>query len=291
MEKSMKGAVKILVLFTFFGLFSFFASAAKADVLQSTKTVFYFQKEGRALNQPVEFTVKCYGTGLRDKKDELYKVSELSENCEAYGCGFDYNLTGYQASIKYCDLEGKVNGKEFKIDKFLEEPLDGLECRGANTGLWNLSRNGKYYKEVPEYKECMETIRKEYYSDNGKFTCHQYLIEVPKNECGGYGWITIDGVCYKFSDKTNTCIEEKGRKEILCNQYLEDVSSQVERNKQGFAFDLICETEVDISNGTGENQQQEAEPISIAKFSNEGFFNRVINFVRCGFLRLFGKTC
>lgn len=289
----MQNIIKILIIGI---LFFSFASMVKADAgPPSTQTTFYFQKDGQLFVRPVKFTVKCYGTSVMNNTGELLKISEISETCRAYGCKYETTsiFSIYRKIVKYCDLEGETDGNKFIISDFLGPSMSGLNCHGAD---YDISTGNKYYKETSRYKNCMDTIRKEYYPDDENFVCHQYLAEVPKDECGGYGWITINGKCYKFTDKTRACIAEKDQKEELCRQYLEDVTIKLERNEDGFVIDSICEAKINIPSAiAADDQQVEPTPEPDLKVSpptpQKNLFIRIIDSIKCFFLRLFGKSC
>ena len=292
MKSMRKAFLALIILATFLISSLVMPHLALADVgPPSTQTTFYFQKNGQPFIQPVKFTVKCYGTNEMGNSDKLLKISEFSETCRAYGCKYDTSsiFSTYKKIVKYCDLEGETDGNKFTIGDFLEPSMSGLSCHRIN---YDISTGDKYYKETAKYKNCMNTIRKEYYPDNENFVCHQYLVEVPKDECGGYGWITIDDKCYKFTDKTKACIAEKDQKENLCKQYLEDVTIELERNKDGFVFDSICEAKINIPSAIIENDQQvESMPAVNPPAPQKNFFIRIIDPIKCFFFKLFGKSC
>lgn len=285
----MQNATKILVIGI---LFFSFVSTVKADVgPPSSQTAFYFQKDGQPFTQPVKFTVKCYGTSAMSDTDKLLKISEISEMCQAYGCKYDTSnvFEVYRQNIRYCDLEGEVNGKEFIVNDFLAPSMSGLNCRRADYDIYT---GDKFYKETAKYKNCMESVRKEYYPDDKNFICHESLVEVSKSECAGYGYITINDICYKFTSETYACIAEKDQKEKLCRQYLEDVSSKLERKKDGYVFDQICEAKINIPSTIAENDQQAGPtPVVNPPAPQKNLFIRIIDFIKCFFFKLFGKSC
>lgn len=282
--KDMQNATKILVL----GIL-FFVSTVKADVAPSfSQTTFYFQKEGQPFLQPLKFTIKCYGTSAIGDTEKLLKISEMSEICQTYGCKYDTSnvFEVYRENIRYCDLEGKINGKKFIVNDFLGPSMSKLNCREAE---YDIHIDDKFYKETSRYKNCMESIRKEYYPDDKNFICHRYLVEVPKEECGGYGWIIINEKCYKFTEKADACIAAMEQKKKLCNQYLEDVTSKLERRKDGFVFDLLCETKINIPSNIDKDNHRQTEVRSPSLQKN--FFIRIIDLIKCFFFKLFGKSC
>jgi len=303
----MKTATKILIVLTLCLLFAGFTGIVKANVAPPTQqTTFYFQQNGQPITQPVKFNIKCYGTSFfRDEKksseSEMLKISELSENCLSYGCKFDTSniFEVYGKDIKYCTLDGDVNGQKFTVDKFLGDNLSELSCHGAD---YTISTDGKYYKETSQYNECKKNVYREYYPQGngevtGDFLCYKSLVEVPKNECAGYGYITINDVCYKFTSETYACIAEEDRKTKACDQYLEDVTEKLAKDKEGNPFKEICEAKVnvpvEISNTNKNNQQaSNVQPITPTEQPHKkNIFSRIIDFFKCTFLKIFGKSC
>lgn len=212
----MQSAIKIVIAVI---LFFSFASMVRADVAPPSKlTTFYFQKDGQPLTQPVEFTIKCYGTSLMDSTNKLLKISEFLETCQTYGCKFETSniFEAYGQSTKHCDLEGEANGEKFMVKDFLGKNMSGLNCHRAD---YTISSGDKYYKETPEYKNCMDAVRKEYYPDDENFTCHKSLVEVPKSECKGYGYITINNLCYINSQAKpkRVFLKKKGKRNFVKN--------------------------------------------------------------------------
>lgn len=268
---------------------------AKADVAPPSKlTTFYFQKDGQPFTQQVKFTVKCYGTSAMDSANELLKISEFSETCQAYGCKFDTSnvFEVYRQNTKYCDLEGEANGEKFVDKNFLGANISELSCHRAD---YTISTGDKYYKETPKYKDCMDAVHKEYYPDGENFICHKSLVEVPKNECAGYGYIIKDGICYKFTSETNSCITGMDQKQNLCKQYLEDMTTKLVKDKNGHPFEGICETKINVptsilNNQPTQNKNIEPSPL-VEQPQSKSIFIRIIDFFRCSFFKLFGKSC
>lgn len=272
-----------------------FVGIAKADAGPPSKqTAFYFQKNGQPFMQPVKFTVKCYGASAMDSASKLLKISEFSETCQTYGCKFDTSnaFEVYRQNTKYCDLAGEANGEEFAAKDFLGANMSGLSCHRAD---YTISTGDKYYKETPGYKDCLAAVQKEYYPDGENFICHKSLVEVPKNECGGYGYIIKNDICYKFTSETNTCIAEMDQKKNLCKQYLEDMTAKLAKDKNGYPFEEICGVKINIPASISNEQlpqKQNPEPTLPAEPpQSKNIFIRIIDFFRCSFLKLFGKSC
>lgn len=285
-------------------LFFPFVEIVKADIAPPTRlTTFYFQKDGQPFTQPVKFTIKCYGTDVinRDISSifryfKSLKISEFSETCQTYGCKYDTSnvFEAYRQNTKYCDLEGEVNGEKFTAKGFISANISGLNCHRPD---YTMSTGDKYYKETPKYKSCMDAVYKEYYPDNKNYICDKFLVEVPKSECKGAGYdntvgnnyTIIDNICYKSTNETHACIDGRVRKENLCEQYYEDVTSKLAKDKNGYSFEEICETKIKVpANISSKQQPQNVEPTSSIEQPQSTL---IINFFRCSFLKLFGKSC
>lgn len=267
-----------------------FGGMAKADMAPPSQlTNFYFQKDGQPFMQSVNFTVNCYGEDTM-VGDEILKISETSETCQVYGCKFDTSniFEVYRQNTKYCDLEGEVGDEKFAVKDFLVasgSDMAGLDCRWDNTSNIQFSGDDKYYKETPQYKNCMNIVNKEYPAYNGPF-CYKFLQEALKSECGKPGYLTFNGGCYRATNESYQCQVDMNKKEKLCRQYLEDVSSKIIRDKKGYPFDKICEIRVNLPANILNNKTLKTEPIQ-----SKGFFNSIINFFKCPFLKLFGRSC
>ncbi|MBU0999831.1 hypothetical protein KKE78_00345, partial [Patescibacteria group bacterium] len=164
---------------------------------------------------------------------------------------------------------------------FLGADMSGLSCHRAD---YTISTSDRYYKDTAEYKECTDAVQKEYYPDNENFICHKSLVEVPKSKCKGYGDITIDDICYKFTSETKACIVGMDKKKNLCEQSLEDVTSKLAKDEKGYPFEEICEVKVNVP--------ENIEPALPAEYpQSNNIFIRIIDFFRCSFGKLFGKSC
>lgn len=219
-----------------------------ADSALRTETVYNFLQDGRPYQRPIDFEIQCFGTRPNyfgeEKEQKVEKIVDETGDCQEYGCRFEHNLFGYHAHIQYCDLNGETQGQQFTVKNFAGDNLNDLQCHPNDNRTYDIQNSAGYFKSTPEYDQCMEVVRKEYYPDGNNFICHQYLEPTTEGECSGYGCISIDGQMYRFSEKTNQCIAEMDGKEEACDKYLQDVSSVVE--KQGLDFDQICEVNIDL---------------------------------------------
>lgn len=267
-----------------------FVGMVKADIAPPSElTTFYFQKNGQPFTWPVNFTVKCYGKEAM-VGDKILKISEISETCQTYGCKFDTSnaFEVYAQNTDYCDLEGEVDGEKFTIKDFLvasASEMNGLSCNWYNSANTQFSGDDRYYKETPQYKDCMGAVNKEYPPDHGPF-CYKFLQEALKSECGKPGYLNLNGGCYRATNESYQCEVDKIQKEKLCRQYLEDVSSKIVKDKDGYPFNKICETKINLPANISNKQQPQIERAQV-----KSIFIQIINFFRCPFRKLWGRFC
>lgn len=292
------------------------ARMVKADAAPISRQItLYFQQNGQPITRPITFSIKCYGTIFsrisEDKSVEskdILKISELSENCPIYGCKFDISniFEVYRKNIKYCNLEGDIGGQKFTMGKFLGDKLTELSCREAD---FTTSKGGKYYKETPQYKECMKDVYREYYPQGngevrGDFLCSQYttadkmiptdISTEPNGPCYRIGYAIKNNICYGIPPAFFDCTEGSRTKTEICNKYLEDTTTKLAKNEDGYPFYKICEAEVDVPASISIVDDQQTSDISLTasdKQPHENIFNRIINFFKCTFLKIFAKTC
>jgi len=126
----------------FFVLFLLTAPALWADISFPTVTKVYFEKGGQPYHHPVDFTITCFGYTWRppnfvQKKPGTYtpeNVFSVSAKCPDYGCQFDENYYMNYRHTDYCNVEGKTEGKDFKIENYAADPVDFSACKGAKNG-------------------------------------------------------------------------------------------------------------------------------------------------------------
>jgi len=129
---------KFFVILTVFGVS---LSSAYADVMTRTITNVYFEKGGKAHNEPVSFTVNCYGYSwlpgtIVEMQPGTYipkKVFSFSADCPQYGCEIYESYYLNYRHIDYCDLEGETEGERFVIRKFASSPIDSCESLFDNS--------------------------------------------------------------------------------------------------------------------------------------------------------------
>ena len=302
--------IMIILCFSFVGI-------ARADSGPLTRqTTFYFQQNGQPVTQAVTFNIKCYGTSMMGSGNKLLKISEISEICQEYGCKFNTNnlFEVYRQNTEYCDIEGEVNGQKFFVSNFVGDNLSELNCRYAD---YDISNDGRYYRETPEYKSCYNAVVKEYYpswngekdGNLGKFLCDQYktyeklipttISTEPNGPCYHREYIIKDDICYQIPQDYFDCTAEMSAKKALCKQeqYLEDVTSELAMDSNGYLFEQICEIIVNIpapdSVSNVNNQENlNTQPTQITnEQSYKNIFSQIGDFFRCLFLKIFGKSC
>ncbi len=156
------------------------SAPAFADIIQPTETTIYFERNGQPWNQPVDYTVKCYGYSWTpgppvEKEPGTYTPEEVftySASCPGYGCKIYENYYTNYRHMDYCDLEGTTLGQSFKISNYADRPVSGC------THISEVARldDGKYYKRLDGWEDCMEANDYEYER------CSQYIVEVPISE-------------------------------------------------------------------------------------------------------------
>lgn len=243
----------------------------------------------------------------------MLKISELSQTCSVYGCKFDTSniFEVYTKNIKYCNLEGEINGEKFTVSKFWGDNLSELSCHHAD---FTISTGYKYYKETPQYNECKKNVYREYYPQGngevkGEFLCAQYetddklvpttISTEPNGPCYRYGYTIKNNICYQIPQAFFDCTAGEDRKMKACDQYLEDVTVKLAKDKNGYPFEEICEAKVNVPASVSNiqpTQNQNIEPTTTDQQPTEqpkskSIFIRIIDFFRCLFMRIFGKFC
>lgn len=126
---------KIQRILTFIVVLSVFGFVAVADDAPPyVKVILNFQKDGEPFNYPVDFNVKCYGTGIYEG-NPLGKISEFSDTCQLYGCAFEtYNIFSVgKRRMEYCNINGVANGEEFNVERFTEGNIYSWDCSFTNS--------------------------------------------------------------------------------------------------------------------------------------------------------------
>lgn len=137
--------MKKQIVITIIALFSFSATS-QGDIAFPTVTKVYFEKNSQPHHQSVDFTIACYGYNFKPGQQSIPRkpvgtytpetVFSMSGKCPDYGCEIhdSFYVSNY-CYIDYCNLTGKTDGKEFKIDKYATRPLDDSKCTNAKNKM------------------------------------------------------------------------------------------------------------------------------------------------------------
>jgi len=116
----------LVFLFTIFPLW--------ADIAIPTEIGVCFEKNGKPYKKPVDFNVTCFGRHVWPHEppsrleEPLSKVFSFSAQCPTCGCKIEKAFHMNYIRVEYCDLEGTVSGKRFKVEKYAKEPVS--DCKG-----------------------------------------------------------------------------------------------------------------------------------------------------------------
>jgi len=263
-----------------------------ADSAPPSKNVtLNFTQNGLGVSDPIDFTINCFGQKMNKMTGELsemQEISSLTDTCAGPGCTFGTRniFEVYAAQLDHCDLAGTVNGQDFTVENVVA-PDKKLNCQRAGYDMYD----GRYWQETPEYNRCMDDVNNEYYPDGENFICHNSLEAVPQGECGGYGYLTSDGQCYRFTDATYQCIDEKDAKEASCREKMNDVTDQLALDDEGFAYDETCSIAVSLPTDLNLSTRQWVQTDPIPEMTRPSWFDRVWLSISCFFARLFGGRC
>ncbi len=138
---------KIIKFIPILSVLLFASIHLRADITIPTVTKVYFEKGNQPYHHPVDFTVTCYGYSYHpgpmvEKKPGSYtpqNVFSFSAKCPDYGCEIYENYYLNYRKIDYCNVEGKAEGKDFKIEKYANNPIDFSACK--NLGQGKFERN------------------------------------------------------------------------------------------------------------------------------------------------------
>jgi hypothetical protein len=272
--------------------FLLWPALASADSAPPSKNVtINFTQNDQPITSPVDFTIICTGQKINKmtgEKSQMQEVSLLTGTCDSPGCSFGaINIFEvYAATVDHCDLTGTINGQEFTVDNIIS-PDKQLNCQRAGFDIYD----GRYWQETPEYKQCRDAVFNEYYP-NDKYICHNSLEAVSEDECGGYGFITMDGQCYRFTEETNQCIAGQDAKYAECDKFLIDMTDQLARDDEGYAYEQLCSVDValPVDLNTNEFPDLHTDPIPYNP-PKTGWFDQLWQAVSCFFARLFGGQC
>jgi|GEM_PF-3216190 len=230
---------------------------ARADVAPPSKYVtLFFEQAGQPINDPVNFTIRCYGQTYDyqfNLNEEVIEVSDYSDTCQSYGCSFGLanTLDVYRTEERYCNISGSVNNQNFSVDNFLGDDLVNLKCDRADFTIYD----GEYWKEAPGFDQCQQ--ENNYDLD----ACREFLInmtdQLALNE-EGYAYEELCDITVSLQDtvkpdKTDKINPEPGAKNI-------------DKDQPPF-----------------QPNNSEIQP--------RPWYTRLYNVVRCFFLNIFGQKC
>lgn len=112
-------------------------TVALADISFPTKTTIYFRdSNNQPIRAPMTFKLACYGYAARPNTPGFGKpyppvgtytpvvVWSVSADCPQYGCLHTKPYYFNYVRVDYCDLEGHVGDKSFRLEKFRSEPIN-----------------------------------------------------------------------------------------------------------------------------------------------------------------------
>lgn len=111
--------------------------AVLADISLPTVTKVYFEGKTGPVHTQVDFTVRCFGYQAWPPSDPprapgSYKpvvVFSFSSKCPDYGCEIHEPYYLNYRHIDWCDLEGRIAGRAFKIERYGALPVDLKKCK------------------------------------------------------------------------------------------------------------------------------------------------------------------
>lgn len=130
--------VVVLVL-----LFVLTVTPVYANPIVSTITKVYILKDNQPVNDPVNFTMNCYGSVDDRLKKNSIRLQNLSPydpvysyslSCSSQGCPLYEYYNTWMMNINYCDIEGTYQGQPFIIRNFSRGPepecswVDDYDC-------------------------------------------------------------------------------------------------------------------------------------------------------------------
>ncbi len=148
--------IKIIIL-SVLSAFFLFSTAVFADISTPTVTNVYFTVDGEPYDDPLEYTVTCYGYSYppgEPPQVESYtpeKVFSYHASCPEYGCKIyeDYYLN--YRHIDYCDMEVVTADKVFTLDQYANSPVP--ECESVHQ--WDISNADGYHRTTEGYWDCV----------------------------------------------------------------------------------------------------------------------------------------
>ena len=121
------------------------ATVGVADDLMDTVTRVYFERGKKPLHREVDFTVRCFGYPVRPGDPSFTKppapgsykpveVFSFSAKCPDYGCKIHQSFHLNYLHIDWCNLEGRVEGRAFLVERYAALPVDFNKCKPPGKG-------------------------------------------------------------------------------------------------------------------------------------------------------------
>lgn len=118
-----------------------------ADDVLPTVTAVFFERGGRPVHQPVEFKVHCFGYYITPTDPGPFKpkppgsytpveVFSFAAECPDYGCKIREPFYLNYRHIDWCDLEGRVAEKPFKVERYATSPVNFDKCTKNAAAEW-----------------------------------------------------------------------------------------------------------------------------------------------------------
>jgi hypothetical protein len=117
------------------------AAAALADEVTPTVSRIYFERHKQPVHARVDFTVRCFGYGMRPGEMKApapgytpQEVFSFSAKCPDYGCEVNEPFYLNYRHIDWCSVEGRSEGRAFKIERYATSPIDFSKCKRSADG-------------------------------------------------------------------------------------------------------------------------------------------------------------
>lgn len=240
-----------------------------ADKIITTSTKVFFEKNGVPYNDPVAFTVTCYGYivddtdpnrkyyyrgNYRRKEPGTYNQTEVfsySATADHYGDEIFEPFYLNLRVIDYCSVCGETAGKKFYIADAGESPVPNCSMRNRPVDY----RRGSDVCYMPndEFDKCYHDQIE--MKENERRACDIYLEEFDKTKVYPPDTQTqrIDGVTMVETGEYYECIEKARSVDLNCSCFLDEVFCRDIVDPDGNPIQRDCSLYYDIpayGNGT-----------------------------------------
>jgi hypothetical protein len=201
-----------------------------ADEIYPTITDVFFEKDGVPWNEPVQFTVNCYGYGCKSwdcQRDPLDLAAQNGNYSPELYFSYHATIPTYGSRIyepyyhagrgytDYCNLEGVTKGQQFSIRNFSPSPLPE-NCTELNQFHMGGS-GGTFWNGTPEYDVCVNATRLE------REECYDYVaICDPQTDRECRGWVH-NGNNVKDTTASRACEDRVDKERTACDRFLQPV--------------------------------------------------------------------